>query len=653
MNNKKLLSLALAGVMITAMPFNVFADEKEGAPEDKTPVEESAGEIATGEENPSVQDTEEVTVTFDSDGGSKVAVQTIEKGKTAKAPAAPTKKGYKFKGWYDGDTKFDFDEVITTNKVLTAKWEKEESSEPVSRELSISERHIRNGRFYGEVTSDGNAVEGATVTLYDYDGDKTGKSTTTDEDGYFDIYIGYDYGYDDDDDYYYNGYRYYRDGDSWYYYRNGKKYWTDYRPSRSRRSRRYYDGYLKAEKSGYESDKYELDGYYSNGRNYRYDRFDRYYKDDYDKRVYPTDISRTKYSTKGYLKGYTNTRVYVYDGDDYLGSDTTDSDGYFRVTWDSPSISTSRSLEYYVYGSKYSTNNGYSIIPTINTVSAGAKYVRGNAGANADVTIYDSNGVKLGSATAGDTGIYNVTLNRELKAGETIKVESKESDKVAKTAEYKVEGTSVDTDAEKQVGYIAGFPDGTFKPEKEVTRAEAVRMFVTLVNDGKEVSKNSKTDFKDANDAWYSDEINFAVSKGFIKGYSDNTFKPNNSITRAEFAQMISVFVKDGYPGTGSFKDVKGHWASDAINELYGNKIVSGYKDGTFKPDQKLTRAEAVTILNSVFGRNTKSSSLSDVNESSLKKFTDVSKSHWAYYEILDASNGHKASKSGDSSVWK
>ncbi|MDU5275786.1 MAG: hypothetical protein E6163_07760, partial [Peptoniphilus lacydonensis] len=85
MNNKKLLSLALAGVMITAMPFNVFADEKEGAPEDKTPVEESAGEIATGEENPSVQDTEEVTVTFDSDGGSKVAVQTIEKGKTAKA----------------------------------------------------------------------------------------------------------------------------------------------------------------------------------------------------------------------------------------------------------------------------------------------------------------------------------------------------------------------------------------------------------------------------------------------------------------------------------------------------------------------------------------------------------------------------------------
>ncbi|MDU1044444.1 InlB B-repeat-containing protein, partial [Peptoniphilus rhinitidis] len=99
MNNKKLLSLAIAGVMITAMPFNVFAGENEGALEDKTTVGGSARESATGEENSSVQDTEKVTVTFDSDGGSEVAVQTIEKGKTAKAPAAPTKEGKEFVEW--------------------------------------------------------------------------------------------------------------------------------------------------------------------------------------------------------------------------------------------------------------------------------------------------------------------------------------------------------------------------------------------------------------------------------------------------------------------------------------------------------------------------------------------------------------------------
>ena len=681
MNNKKLLSLALAGVMITAMPFNVFAYETEGkgdsepvvttetpetepttgAPIEKTGnKEENTADNKEKEETKNLADTEkskdptpadpvveEFTVRFDSDGGTEVADSKVAKGTKLNEPSVK-RDGYTFKGWYDGKNKVTFPYEVKEDITLTAKWEADKPAVPVTKDLSISERYYDNGRFYGKVTADGVAVEDATVTLYDYDGDKTGKSTTTDENGYFDIYVGYDYRYYDDDYYYDDGYRYYRDGDEWYYYdSNGKKHWTSYRPYRYNRSRRYkyYDGYLKAEKSGYNSDKYTLDYYDGYYRNYRYDRFDRYYRDDYDKRVYPTDISRTSYSTKGYLKGYRNTTVYVYDGNDYLGRDTTDSDGYFKVTWDSPSISTSRNLEYYVYGSKYSTNNEYSGAPTINAVSAGAKFVRGNADANASITVYDSNGNSLGSTTAGDTGIYNVSLSRALRAGETIKVESKESGKVARTTEYTVGGVAVSTEKVNQPAYIAGFPDGTFKPSNQVTRAEAVRMFVKLVNNGAELPKNPTTSFKDANNAWYSDEINYAVAKGFIKGYSDGTFKPNQAITRAEFAQMISAFVKNGYPGTGSFKDVKGHWASDAISALYGNKNIKGYSDGTFKPDQKLTRAEAVTILNSVFGRNTKSNSFANVSEAGLRRFSDVSKSHWAYYEILDASNGHNAAK--------
>ena len=119
---------------------------------------------------------------------------------------------------------------------------------------------------------------------------------------------------------------------------------------------------------------------------------------------------------------------------------------------------------------------------------------------------------------------------------------------------------------------------------------------------------------------------------------------------------MIAVFVKDGYPGSSNFKDVKGHWASNAIDQLYGNKTIKGFPDGTFKPDQKLTRAEAVTVLNSVFGRNTKATSFANVNTSSLRKFSDVPMSHWAYYEIIDASNGHnavKGDKAEDVSVWQ
>ena len=753
MKNKKLLSLLLAGVMITAIPFNVFADEpqeetaelkkveetvvkeSEKVVEPELELSESAVPTPVGapvtkqykvtfnpdngkdstfvfvedgknadEPTPPTKDgfdfvewqkdgvkfefttpitaditlkavwkaktptpvTEKFTVKFNSDGGSIVPDQTIDKGSMATKPADPTKDGYIFKGWYDGGVEFKFKTTpVTENKNLIARWEAKPIA-PVVKVLSISERYYDNGRFYGKVTADGIGIKGATVKLYDYDGSYTGKYVVTDENGYFDIYVGdYYYGYYNGKYYgdYYEGYYRYDSNKGKYYYYNSynERVYVDYTPYGYGYYGRYYDGryyngryydgkyyggYLLATKDDFTtSAKYELYGRYWDGYYNGY-KYDKYYYDRYDKKVYPTDISRTNYSTSGYLKGYYNRTAYVYDNGVYLGSDVIDSNGYFKVTWNSPYVSTDRTLDYYVNGDKTTTNDsGYSIIPTVNALSAGAKFVRGNAGANATVTVYDASGVKLGNTTAGNTGIYNVTLNRELRAGETIKVEAKETGKIARSTDYKIGGVTVSTEKVSQPAYIAGFPDGTFKPGKEVTRAEAVRMFVKLVNNGAELPKNPTTSFKDANNAWYSDEINYAVAKGFIKGYSDGTFKPNQAITRAEFAQMISTFVKNGYPGTGSFKDVKGHWASDAISALYGNKNIKGYGDGTFKPDQKLTRAEAVTILNSVFGRNTKSNSFANVSEAGLRRFSDVSKSHWAYYEILDASNGHNAAK--------
>ena len=599
----------------------------------------------------------EFNVIFNSDGGSAVSAQKVKYNGTANEPEDPTRTGYNFLGWYEGKTKFEFDTKITADKILTAKWEK-----TVVKVLNISERSYSDGKFYGKVTdSDGLAVKDATVSLYNYNGSLV-RTATTDANGYFEIYVDdYYYGYYDGyyyddyyyDDFYYDGVRYYRDGNRWYYYVDGVKHWTDYRPYWNGKyygkyyDGRYYGGYLLASKTDYTtSAKYYLndgrywDGYYYN--RYYYD--DYYYYNKYDHKVYPTDITRTNYSVKGYLKGYPSRTVYVYDDGTYLGKGSIDSNGYFSVSWSSPYVATGRSLDYYVDG-KYVSDTGYSGAPIVNPVSAGSTFVRGTAGANATVTVYDASGITLGSTTAGSTGIYNVTLNRALRAGEVITVEAKEAGRVARTTNYTVGGQAVSTEKVSQPAYIAGFPDGTFKPGKEVTRAEAVRMFVKLVNNGAELPKNPTTSFKDANNAWYSDEINYAVAKGFIKGYSDGTFKPNQAITRAEFAQMISVVVKNCYPGTGSFKDLKGHWASDAISALYGNKNIKGYSDGTFKPNQKLTRAEAVTILNSVFGRNTKSTSFANVSEAGLKRFSDVAKSHWAYYEILDASNGHNAAK--------
>ena len=771
MRNKKILGLLLAGVMVTSIPFNVFADDEGEKLElsdvtvpvavaqenEADPTDQSGGEtggqkagqeltpltpakeivkvtfkavlVEEGKAEKTIQDlgtpidvnkgeaipaenlkepkkegyvfggwytdeglttgftkTEEINtdriiyakftkkapevkkfdVTFYSKGGSTVATQTIEEGKTATKPTAPTRKGYTFKGWYTDDgvfvNRFNFDTEITENTNLYAKWEEEKPAVPTKEDLYISDIEYDGNYVTGKVTSKGEAVKDATVTLK-IDGSKTGYKDETDAYGRFKVYLGKyydDYRYYDDDYYYrngdryYDGYRVYKDSDGDYYYiKNGKRNYIRY--SNYYRRYRDYKADLVAEKSGFYSAEKNLwkDGYYyNNGRYYGRD----WYSNKYDHRVYPTDISRSKYSTSGYLKGYKNRTVYVYDDGTYLGSDTIDSDGYFKVSWNSPRVSTSRSLEYYVNGT-YVSDSSYSMIPVVNNVSAGAKFVRGNAGAYADVTVYDSNGTRLGGASAGSTGIFNISLNRELKAGETIKIEAKESGKTSRSTEVKIAGQEAKVAAKvNSPSYIAGYPDGTFKPGKEVTRAEAVRMFVTLVNEGKELPKNPTTKFKDANNKWYSDEINFAVSKGFISGYSDGTFKPNQGITRAEFAQMIAVFVKDGYPGSSNFKDVKGHWASNAIDQLYGNKKIKGFPDGTFKPDQKLTRAEAVTVLNSVFGRNTKSTSFTNVNTNSLKKFSDVPMSHWAYYQIIDASNGHnavKGDKAEDVSIWQ
>lgn len=771
MRNKKILGLLLAGVMVTSIPFNVFADDEGEKLElsdvtvpvavaqenEADPTDQSGGEtggqkagqeltpltpakeivkvtfkavlVEEGKAEKTIQDlgtpidvnkgeaipaenlkepkkegyvfggwytdeglttgftkTEEINtdriiyakftkkapevkkfdVTFYSKGGSTVATQTIEEGKTATKPTAPTRKGYTFKGWYTDDgvfvNRFNFDTEITENTNLYAKWEEEKPAVPTKEDLYISDIEYDGNYVTGKVTSKGEAVKDATVTLK-IDGSKTGYKDETDAYGRFKVYLGKyydDYRYYDDDYYYrngdryYDGYRVYKDSDGDYYYiKNGKRNYIRY--SNYYRRYRDYKADLVAEKSGFYSAEKNLwkDGYYyNNGRYYGRD----WYSNKYDHRVYPTDISRSNYSTSGYLKGYKNRTVYVYDDGTYLGSDTIDSDGYFKVSWNSPRVSTSRSLEYYVNGT-YVSDSSYSMIPVVNNVSAGAKFVRGNAGAYADVTVYDSNGTRLGGASAGSTGIFNISLNRELKAGETIKIEAKESGKTSRSTEVKIAGQEAKVAAKvNSPSYIAGYPDGTFKPGKEVTRAEAVRMFVTLVNEGKELPKNPTTKFKDANNKWYSDEINFAVSKGFISGYSDGTFKPNQGITRAEFAQMIAVFVKDGYPGSSNFKDVKGHWASNAIDQLYGNKKIKGFPDGTFKPDQKLTRAEAVTVLNSVFGRNTKSTSFTNVNTNSLKKFSDVPMSHWAYYQIIDASNGHnavKGDKAEDVNVWQ
>lgn len=374
------------------------------------------------------------------------------------------------------------------------------------------------------------------------------------------------------------------------------------------------------------------------------------YKDIKGTRIDASELSIFGRVLTGKVKGHAFDFITVYLEGEKLGTVRADKDGKFTLTLNK-SIETRDldNLRFYT-DAKTVENKKFKVTEALE----GQKLVKGTANTDDEITVYDANGKKISNTYVNNAGVFTAFLDRALINGETIKIEARDKDKNITKIEYKVTKNAVEE--VKAIAYIKGYPDGTFKPQANVTRAEAAQMFATLLNGGTNFGTSQATKFSDASDDWYSKAINYVVGKGLISGYPNGTFKPNESITRAEFAQMISGYVKNEKTSSSDFKDVKDHWAKDAIDKLYGNKNVNGYPDGSFKPNAKITRAEAVTILNSVFNRNTNKSSLNNVNTSSLNKFSDVNEGFWAYYNILDAANSHNRERLNSTSevdMWK
>lgn len=374
------------------------------------------------------------------------------------------------------------------------------------------------------------------------------------------------------------------------------------------------------------------------------------YKDIKGTRIDASELSIFGRVLTGRVKGHAFDFITVYLDGEKLGTVRADKDGKFTLTLNK-SIETREldNLRFYT-DAKTVENKKFKVTEALE----GQKIVKGTANTDDEITVYDANGKKISNTYVNNAGVFTAFLDRALINGETIKIEARDKDKNITKIEYKVTKNAVEE--VKAIAYIKGYPDGTFKPQANVTRAEAAQMFATLLNGGANFGTSQATKFSDASDDWYSKAINYVVGKGLISGYPNGTFKPNESITRAEFAQMISGYVKNEKTSSSDFKDVKDHWAKDAIDKLYGNKNVNGYPDGSFKPNAKITRAEAVTILNSVFNRNTNKSSLNNVNTSSLNKFSDVNEGFWAYYNILDAANTHNRERLNSTSevdMWK
>ena len=189
--------------------------------------------------------------------------------------------------------------------------------------------------------------------------------------------------------------------------------------------------------------------------------------------------------------------------------------------------------------------------------------------------------------------------------------------------------------------YIVGYAeDGTVRPNANITRAEVATIFFRLLTDEARNSLWSTTNtFSDvASTAWYNTAVSTMANAGIIQGYEDGTFRPNANITRAEFAAIAARFMTSGYDVESDlFTDIAGHWARESINDAATAGWINGYSDDTFRPDNAITRAEAVTLVNNVLQRKPDADHMLD----SMITWPDNPESAWYYEAIQEATNSH------------
>ena len=213
--------------------------------------------------------------------------------------------------------------------------------------------------------------------------------------------------------------------------------------------------------------------------------------------------------------------------------------------------------------------------------------------------------------------------------------------------------------ATEHKAYIVGYNDGTFKPDSNMSRAEAAAIFARLIAEAKGESISGKASFKDVDkNEWYAGYVGYLEKYDVINGYNDGTFKPDASVTRAEFVAMTvryyDLFNDVNKKGnTVKYTDVENsYWAYSDIAFAKNIGWLNGYSDGSFRGDNDITRAEVVTVVNRATGRVADKEYVKD-NFTKLNRFTDVTDSSmWYFFDVAESCNNHKAVTSANNEVW-
>ena len=332
---------------------------------------------------------------------------------------------------------------------------------------------------------------------------------------------------------------------------------------------------------------------------------------------------------------------------------------------------------------KTTDTNGKIVVPVKSTGGGGGGSSFGGGGGGGsyvsnttNITVTDKDGKSVSVSKSTDSkGNITLTLpnGKELTDGNYYTIKATDSKGNAKSdvnitlKDKNNNSASGITDkngvlvlpAKEHKAYIVGYDDGTFRPDSDMSRAEAAAIFARLIAEEKAEKINGKADFKDvAQKAWYADYIGYLAEYDIIKGYTDGTFKPEAPVTRAEFVAMAVRYydlfndvAKTGY--TVKYTDVSSaYWAYADIAFAKQIGWLNGYSDGSFRGDNNITRAEVVTVTNRATDRAADKDYVKD-NFTRLNRFTDVTDSSlWYFMDVIESSNDHMAVEQADAEVW-
>lgn len=366
----------------------------------------------------------------------------------------------------------------------------------------------------------------------------------------------------------------------------------------------------------------------------------------------------------------------VYDGENLTNNEVT-FDGFaegegatYDVTGKQLNVGTSENAFTYLLNENTKAEN-YEITQTNGTLKVTPRPVTltsGDAEKTYDGTPLINKNVIEEGFVKGEGATYNVT-GAQTDVGSSANTFDYTFNEGTLADNYtvtKVEGTlrvkqgELTLNNEDHMRYMQGYPEGDFRPERQMTRAEVAVMFCRLLNNAMEIDSSTEAPFSDiyTND-WYYNEICFMAEHGILKGYDNGTFGPNKAITRAEFATICTRFdvarQSETKPIVTSFPDVtEGQWFYNGVMQAAANGWVGGRDDGNFCPNDYITRAEVVTVVNRVLERKADKAYVDNAVATKALEFKTYSdlvtdgQQHWAYYDIYEASTSHDYEKNAE-----